>query len=96
LAKRLGIDYDEQDFAFSAIAEERGFTAWLCESPDGVLPDNETRLKLDRALTQTSFERLIVFVTADRDRQSWMWVAAENGPSTRRLWDNAHGFENLW
>ena len=64
---------------FTAIAEKRGFTAWLCESPDGGLPDHATRLKLDRALTQTSFEHLIVFATAGRDRQSWMWVRREPG-----------------
>src|SRR5881628_3753464 len=52
---------------------------WLCESPDGGLPDHETRLKLDRALAQTSFEHLLVFVTGDRSRQSWMWVRREPG-----------------
>jgi hypothetical protein len=57
---------------------KRGFTAWLCESPDGGLPDHATRLKLDRTLTQISFEHLIVFVTAGRDRQSWMWVRRES------------------
>lgn len=69
----------ERDFAFSAIAEKRGFTVWLCESPDGQLPDHATRLKLDRALTQTSFEHLIVFATGDRARLSWMWVRREPG-----------------
>ena len=55
----------ENDFAFTAIAEKRGCTAWLCESPDGGLPDHATRLKLDRKLSETSFEHLIVFVTGD-------------------------------
>jgi hypothetical protein len=69
----------ESDYVFTALAEKRGFTAWLCESPTGGLPDHATRLKLDRKLSETSFEHLIVFVTGDRSGQSWMWVRREQG-----------------
>ena len=67
------------DYALTAIAEKRGFTAWLCESPSGGLPDHATRLKLDRKLSETSFEHLIVFVSSDRSNQSWTWVRREHG-----------------
>lgn len=77
--RKLTLRAGDRDFAFTAIAEKRGFTAWVCESPDGGLPDHATRLKLDRALTQTSFEHLIVFATADLGRQLWMWVRRETG-----------------
>src|SRR5438093_13322039 len=72
--QKLTLRAGEREFAFAAIAEKRGFTAWLCQSPGSSLPDHATRLKLDRLLTQTSFEHLIVFSTSDRSRQSWMWV----------------------
>jgi hypothetical protein len=75
----LALRVVEKDFALTALAEKRGFTAWLCESPDGGLPDHATRLKLDRKLSETSFEHLIVFVTRDRSRQSWVWVRREPG-----------------
>ena len=77
--QKLTLRTGETDYAFSAIAEKRGFTAWLCESPTGGLPDHATRLKLDRKLSETSFEHLIVFVTRDRASQSWMWVRREQG-----------------
>jgi hypothetical protein len=77
--QKLTLRVGENDFAFAAIAEKRGFTAWLCESPNGGLPDRATRLKLDRKLSETSFEHLIVFVTHDRSGQSWMWVRREQG-----------------
>jgi len=77
--RKLTLRAADRDFSFTAIAEKRGFTAWVCASPDGGLPDHTTRLKLDRALTQTSFEHLIVFVTANLDRQLWMWVRRESG-----------------
>jgi hypothetical protein len=76
---KLTLRASDCEFAFDAIAEKRGFRIWVCESPDGSLPDHSTRLKLDRALAQTSFEHLIVFVTGDRSRQSWMWVRREVG-----------------
>ena len=77
--QKLTLRAGETNYAFTAIAEKRGFTAWLCESPDGGLPDHAARLKLDRKLSETSFEHLIVFVTGDRASQSWMWVRREQG-----------------
>jgi len=77
--QKLTLRVGETDYAFSAIAEKRGFTAWSCACPDGKLPDHTTRLKLDRALTQTSFEHLIVFPIHDGATQSWMWVRREQG-----------------
>lgn len=77
--QKLTLRANETDFAFTALAEKRGFTSWLCESPTGDLPDHAIRLKLDRKLSETSFEHLIVFVTGDRSSQSWMWVRREPG-----------------
>jgi hypothetical protein len=77
--QKLTLRVSETDYAFTAIAEKRGFTAWQCACPDGQLPDHTTRLKLDRALTQTSFEHLIVFPIHDGATQSWMWVRREQG-----------------
>ena len=90
--QKLTLRAGETDYAFTAVAEKRGFTAWLCEASTGGLPDHGTRLKLDRKLSETSFEHLIVFVTGDlpapqseearqagRSTQSWMWVRREPG-----------------
>jgi len=78
-SQKLTLRIDETNYAFIAIAEKRGFTAWLCEAPNGGLPDHATRLKLDRKLSETSFEHLIVFVTGDHVSQSWLWVRREPG-----------------
>src|ERR1035441_1832779 len=77
--QNLTLRAGETDYAFTAVAEKRGFTAWLCACINGCLPDHNTRLKLDRALAQTSFEHLIVFATADLCQQSWVWVRREPG-----------------
>ena len=77
--QKLTLRAAEQDHALTAFAEKRGFTAWLCVAPDGGLPAHAIRLKIERKLTDTNFEHLIVFTTPDRDRQSWMWVRREPG-----------------
>jgi len=77
--QKLTLRVGQFDYALTAIAEKRGFTAWLCESPSGGLPDHATRLKLDRKLSETSFEHLIVFASRDRSNQSWTWVRREHG-----------------
>ena len=77
--QKLSLRASQADFTLTAVAEKRGFTAWLCASPDGRLPDHTTRLKLDRKLSETSFEHLIVFATQDSAQQSWTWVRREPG-----------------
>ncbi|MFA5192402.1 MAG: Eco57I restriction-modification methylase domain-containing protein [Verrucomicrobiia bacterium] len=90
--QKLTLSAGEADYAFTAVAEKRGFTAWLCESSHGGLPDHVTRLKLDRKLSETSFEHLIVFVTGDHSSQSWMWVRREQGkPLSARTHDYHRG-----
>ena len=77
--QKVTLRVDDRDFMLTAFAGKRGFTAWLCECADGRLPLHATRLKIDRALTETSFEHLVVFATPARDRQLWMWVRREAG-----------------
>jgi hypothetical protein len=90
--QKLTLREAERDYAFTAVAEKHGFTAWLCESADGKLPDHATRLKLDRKLSETSFEHLVVFATKDRAQQSWLWVRREPGrPLAARTHDHHRG-----
>jgi hypothetical protein len=77
--QKLTLRVGETDYAFVAIAEKRHFIAWLCTAPGGGIPDHATRLKLDRQLSETSYEHLIIFATADRARQNWVWVRKETG-----------------
>ncbi|MEW6607369.1 MAG: SAM-dependent methyltransferase, partial [bacterium] len=80
---RITIPINESDYALNAIAEKKGFVAWIYKSLDNTLPDHNTRLKLDRKLSETSFEHLITFITNDNSRQSWMWVKREKARPLR-------------
>ncbi len=90
--QKLTLRICNRDFALTSIAEKRGFIAWRCQSDAGQQPDHQTRIKLDRALAQTNFEHLIVFVTSDHSHQSWMWVRREPGkPLSARTHEYTRG-----
>ncbi|HOJ44085.1 MAG TPA: hypothetical protein PK800_08170, partial [Syntrophorhabdaceae bacterium] len=65
------------NYELHAIAEKKGFVVWQYVSPDDTLLNNNIRLKIERKLSETSFEHLIVFLTHNKSRQLWMWVKRE-------------------
>ncbi|MEB2307738.1 MAG: hypothetical protein OZ917_00320 [Candidatus Brocadiaceae bacterium] len=88
----ITISMNGSDYVLNAVAEKKGFVAWIYTCPDNILPDHNTRLKLDRKLSETSFEHHIVFITNDNSRQSWMWVRREKGrPLRARTYEYQQG-----
>jgi hypothetical protein len=75
--QQMDLSVGDQTFRLTGVAEKKGMVVWQCEIQDGRLPDRATRLKLDRQVTQTTFEHLLVFVTHDGARQSWTWIRRE-------------------
>ncbi|GMV92423.1 MAG: hypothetical protein AMXMBFR82_22010 [Candidatus Hydrogenedentota bacterium] len=81
--KSMDVPIGEEPIRLTGIAQKKGMVVWQCESPDSQLPDRATRLKLHRAVMQTTYEHLLVFVAGDRSCQSWMWVHREPGRPIR-------------
>ncbi|NOX21206.1 MAG: SAM-dependent methyltransferase, partial [Nitrospirae bacterium] len=81
--KTITLTINDTIYSMKAIAEKKGFVVWVYESPDDILPERDIRLKLDRKLSEVSFEHLIVFITSDKTRQLWMWVKREPGRPMR-------------
>jgi len=81
--KATTITVNDTEYPLKAVAEKKGFVVWVYESPDGTLPERDVRLKLDRKLSEVSFEHLIVFITSEKTRQLWMWVKREPGRPMR-------------
>jgi hypothetical protein len=69
----LDVPLDGTTYPFSAIAEKRGFQVFTCPT----IPDRPTRLKLDRQLTKSAREHLVIYVSPDREEQLWEWVRRE-------------------
>lgn len=79
----LTIPLNETGYHLTAIAEKGGFVVWQYQSPGNTLPDTSTRIKLERKLSETSYEHIIVFITNDKSKQLWMWVRRETGRPLR-------------
>lgn len=72
---QLDIPIDDSKFSLTAVAQKRGFVAYLCPS----IPDRATRLKIDHRVTKTSREHIIVYTDKPNGQQVWQWVRREPG-----------------
>ncbi len=72
---RLSIPIDGNAINLSAIAEKRGFVAFVCES----IPDRPTRLKIDHQVTKYAREHFIIYTDESVGQQVWQWVRREQG-----------------
>ena len=72
---QLEIAVDGETIPLHAVAEKRGFVAYVCPT----IPDRATRLKLDRRVTKFSHEHFIIYTDQPTGRQVWQWVRHEPG-----------------
>ncbi|MEW6359300.1 MAG: SAM-dependent methyltransferase [Planctomycetota bacterium] len=85
----LRVSVDSQSFTLNAVAEKRGVVVFVCDPRGGSrIPDDQTRRKIERQVTKSAHEHLIIFVDADKSRQYWLWSRRETGrqPVLRGEW----------
>jgi hypothetical protein len=76
----LDVQVDGQTYSLHAFAEKRGVQIFTCQPDgDGKIPDYATRRKIEKQLTKSAYEHLIIFVDNDRKTQIWQWVARQPG-----------------
>ena len=76
----LDIPVDGQNFALVAIAEKRGIVVFVCgPASNGSMPDYSIRRKIERQVTKSHHEHLIIYLNADKTRQVWQWVKRQSG-----------------
>lgn len=66
-AKPLIVEMDDDSFHVTPVAGFHGLHVWSCDS----LPDRSTQAQIDREVSATSTERLIIF--HDGNKQEWRW-----------------------
>ncbi|XAS69848.1 DNA methyltransferase (plasmid) [Micrococcaceae bacterium Sec5.7] len=66
-AKPLIVEMDDDSFHVTPVAGYHGLHVWSCDS----LPDRSTQAQIDREVSATSTERLIIF--HDGSKQEWRW-----------------------
>ena len=73
-----------QTFVLEAIAHKRGIVVYQhIADTDETFPDHPTRQKIEKAVTKTVYEHLIVYASPDRSTQYWQWVKRESGRPDR-------------
>jgi hypothetical protein len=70
----LSVDLGFGHFELRAVAQKRGFVAYVCDVDDGALPSRAERWRIEREVAKNSFEHLIIYVDMARTTQVWEWV----------------------
>jgi len=78
----LTVTVDGTDYSLAAVAEKRGMVAYHCPPPDAEVPDYPTRRRIERQVTRSVHEHIVVFTDPDHERQIWQWVKREAGRPT--------------
>jgi len=71
------IHVDEQVYDIRSIAQKRGIQVFECRQ--GRVPDYPIRRKIDREITKSAYEHLIIFTDSAKTVQIWQWVSKEPG-----------------
>jgi Eco57I restriction-modification methylase len=80
---RLDVPVDGQVFNLTGVAQKKGMVAFSCEPrADGQIPDHATRRKIERQVSKSVHEHLILYLDKDRTTQIWQWVKREPGKPT--------------
>jgi hypothetical protein len=85
---RLDIPVGGTTFNLTAVAQKRGFVAYLCP----MIPDRPARLKIDHKVTKSVREHFIIYTDQTRGHQVWHWVRREQG---KPLASRDHRFEKV-
>ena len=89
----VSVPHDGREYLFAPVAQKRGMQVFECTAPGGEsVPDRPTRLRLERKLSASAYEHVVVFTDAARTQQVWLWVKREAGSADRpREEDYSHG-----
>ena len=77
---KLPIEVDGTSYGLSAIAEKRGVRIFTCSQNVGSkIPDYATRRKIEKQVTKSAYEHLIIFIDDAKSMQIWQWVSRQPG-----------------
>lgn len=77
---KLQITPDENGYTLQAVAEKSGFKILVCSpDPDGLIPDYNTRKKIETKVTKLFQEHLIIFIDRKQQEQIWQLAIRQTG-----------------
>ena len=82
--ENLEVNVADKSYRLEAIAQKRGMVAYRQVAPEGEdLPDYPTRQKIEKKVTKSVREHIIVYSPQDHSKQQWQWVKREPGQPDR-------------
>src|SRR6266487_603435 len=82
-ARPLYVPLDDQTYTLRTVVEKRGMVVYVCEpASDGSIPLSPVRRKIEKEVTKTSYEHIIIYIDAQREHQVWQWIRREPGKPT--------------
>src|SRR5574341_435318 len=79
-AGTLTVLVDGASYTLRAWAQKRGVQILECQpGANGNIPDYAIRRKVEKQVTKSAYEHVIVFVDAAKTAQIWQWVARQPG-----------------
>lgn len=75
---------DNETYTLQAVAEKSGFKILLCNPlANGLIPDYNTRKKIETKVTKLFQEHLIIFFDTQKTEQIWQLVIRQSGKPTK-------------
>jgi hypothetical protein len=75
---------DNDTYTLQAVAEKSGFKILLCNLlSNGLIPDYNTRKKIETKVTKLFQEHIIIFFDANKTEQIWQRVERQSGKPTK-------------
>jgi hypothetical protein len=79
-ATNLTVSVAGQNYSLLSMAQKRGVQILQClPGVDGRVPDHATRRKIEKQVTKSAYEHLLIFVDEAKTTQIWQWVARQPG-----------------
>ncbi len=78
------IPVDNETYELKSVAVKSGFKILICTpNKEGIIPDYNTRKKIETKITKLFQEHLIIFTDAKKQEQIWQLVVRQTGKPTK-------------
>ncbi|NLE99679.1 MAG: hypothetical protein GX601_01755, partial [Anaerolineales bacterium] len=75
------VDFDGNTYTLLTVAQKRGVQALLYDQAP--MPDSRVRRGIERKLTRSAYQHIVIFAPKGGDRQIWQWSSRQQGQPVR-------------
>ncbi len=87
----LSILVDSHTYILRPVADKSGVKVYLCDpNAQGKIPADPILRKIERELTKSVYEHILIYVDATQEHQVWQWVKREHGKASASRYSRLH------